>query len=115
MVQILNILEIAPPFQLTSTPIPGGADVEVVNELILETPTFLISGKQVDISTGRLIQRNNLVVSSSISTLSLNSKVFNNPTPITFRGDISIDFTSKYPLKTYNNIMTNDNLIVGEP
>ena len=117
MVQILDLLEIAPPFELNIVPTPTPIiyyDTDVLDELILETPTFKISGNKVNIKTGRISREDNLTVRSSISN-SLNSKVFNNTQVLTFKGDVVINFDSRYPIKTYNSIMTNEDLIVGEP
>jgi hypothetical protein len=113
MTQLKEILEIAPPLTL-QTSIVEGTDTTVHDEIVLETPTLLINGWQVDTKTGKRSRRTNLSVTGSVSQ-NLNTKVFRSNDPLTFRGDIEINFSSRYPLKTYNSVMKNNDLFVGHP
>jgi hypothetical protein len=94
-------------------PDTGGTDTTVHDELVLETPATLISGKQVNTKTGKYSTVSDLEIQSSV-TNEFGSTTFRNTEPLTFFGDVTIDFSSRYPIKTYNSTMTDDSLINGD-
>ena len=110
---IIGILELPPPFILDGTGgITPGDDTTVSDELVLETPSILVTGSYYNPETGEIEAYNREPL--QFETLQSNS-TFQSRTRRTFIGPITIEFESRYPLKTYPNITRASNQFIGDP
>jgi len=87
-------------------------DTDVSDELVLETPTILITGTYYNAKTGLTEEYSNTPLQND--TLQSGSN-FTSQTKKTFIGDVTVSFTSRYPLKTYPKITRAKNQFIGRP
>ena len=110
-ISILKITILPTPFDLQEGVIPG-TDTQVFDEIVLETPTMLITGDYYNPETQSI--ETYLLESLQHETLQSGSS-FTSRIPKTFIGPITISFYSRYPLKTYSNITRAKNQFIGDP
>jgi len=110
MLDILDLTLLQPPFILGSE--SSVVDTNVTDEIILETPTLLISGTFYNQVTGISEEYNSTEIQHD--TIKQGNTFFSK-SPKIFIGPITISFSSKYPLKTYPNITRTRNQFIGEP
>jgi len=111
-----QIILVSPPFNLgeivdevVPTPV---FDTDVEDELVLETPTLLVSGLRIGENGRTTRYRSNAV---QVGIIEESNRVFKTREILKFLGDITISFTSIYPLKTYSDTFKRTDVFVGEP
>lgn len=108
-ISIIKIIEVAPPFSSEQI---ESKDTQVSGELILETPSILVTGTYYNPETQQIEQYLKRALQNNV--IKANSTIIS-PTSRTFIGPITIAFSSRYPLKTYKKISRKKNQIIGDP
>ena len=112
-ISIKEIILLAPPFsigEIVDDEVLPTPETSIEEELVLETPTLLVSGLRV--VNGKVSRYNSKAI--QVDILEESNRVFRNKQILTFLGDISISFSSIYPIKTYSKEFKTNNFI-GEP
>lgn len=112
-VDIGQIAALVPPFDWEEDPTPAPTPSNVViGDLSLETPEVLLTGSYLNAITGQVVNYNNRSIQYSV--LKEDSITIRNRRRLVFIGEVTVNFSSIYPLKTYSEVMKKDRWFTGE-